>query len=153
MPNPPSVRKVTLELHGHYAGKTITLAGVRFVEGRVKLFGATKDIDGLVNYLGKCYNALPVEEKKADGTNQVQETKGQGNPEEVSSDLQPTGTGPSEETPILQRSPNDSDLHGDRSLPSGDGYEDSRVSEAEKRFDATNHSQIEPVKLFRLSKG
>jgi len=149
MPNPPSVKKLTLELHGHYAGKTVKLAGVNFVEGKVKLFGATKDIDGLVNYLGKCYQALPVEEQKDDGTNKVQETTRQGNSEEVSSDLQQIGTGPSEETPILQRSLDDSNLHGDRSLPSGDGHEDPRLSEATERFNATNHSQIEPMKLLK----
>lgn len=47
----------TLVLAGHYAGATVVLAGYGFKDGRMKLTGPEKDIDGVSRYLGKCYQA------------------------------------------------------------------------------------------------
>lgn len=149
----PLVKRVTLKLHGHYAGKTIELGGVKFTDGIVKLFGPTPDIEGLETYLGRSYQAFPVEEEKKDnGTSKDETTSRQGNSESVSGELQPTGAGLEEEGSDEGAGTDDSDSNGSGSLPSGNGHEDSRVSEAKERFEQTNSNKTEPVKLIETLK-
>ena len=50
---------VVLVLAGAYAGKNITLLGYRFFEGKIRLTGAESEVAGVMNVLGKCYQAYP----------------------------------------------------------------------------------------------
>lgn len=49
--------KRTLVLAGHFTGKNIVLYGVQFRGGRATLTESESSLDGLVNILGKCYQA------------------------------------------------------------------------------------------------
>lgn len=147
------VKRVTLKLHGHFAGKTVKLGGVQFTEGVVKLFGPTPDVDGLINYLGKSYQALPVEEEKKDnGSGENEAFKGPRHTAEIPGNIQPTGAGPETESSDDRAGADDTELNGSGSLPSGNGHEDSRVSQAAERFEQTNSSKTEPVKLIEVLK-
>ena len=148
----PLVKRVTLKLHGHYEGKTIELGGVKFTNGIVKLFGPTPDIEGLMTYLGRSYQALPVEETVSNGTSKDETTSGQGNPKGLSSEVQPPGSGLEEENSDDRAGTDDSDSNGSGSLSSGNGHENPRVSEAAKRFEETSSSKTEPVKLIEVLK-
>ena len=51
--------EIKMILVGAYAGKTKVLKGLPFVNGEYTLVGSEKEVSGLVNYLGKCYQAYP----------------------------------------------------------------------------------------------
>jgi hypothetical protein len=54
-----SILRRTLVLAGHYAGKTVTLRGWRFVDGRLELEGPEREVERVQRYLGRCYQAYP----------------------------------------------------------------------------------------------
>lgn len=50
---------VKLTLHGHFKGRNITLAGVKFRDGVATLEGDAAQNEGMIKYLGLCYQAFP----------------------------------------------------------------------------------------------
>lgn len=50
---------ITLFLAGPYAGQTVRLQGYLFRNGRLFLEGEEKALEGIVRYLGRCYQAYP----------------------------------------------------------------------------------------------
>lgn len=58
MNNQKSTIEITLELRGAHAGKTIELAGHKFVDGEITLKGVKSDVESAARYLGRCYQAL-----------------------------------------------------------------------------------------------
>lgn len=50
---------ITLFLAGPYAGQTVRLQGYLFRNGRLFLDGEEKALEGIVRYLGRCFQAYP----------------------------------------------------------------------------------------------
>ena len=137
------ITTVTLKLHGHYSGKTITLNGVKFIDGKVKLHGPTNEVESLMGYLGKSYQALPEVEVKKYGTDQVEEIIQSRGSEEVSSDVLPVGEGSAEDSTHDLGGADDFNEDGSGRIPGGGG---SGESEGD-RFEGTAQGKIDPVKL------
>lgn len=146
------VKRVTLKLHGHFAGKTVKLNGVQFTNGIVKLFGPTPEIEGLEMYLGRSYQAWPINEGENHGTGQDETIAGQGNSESISGHIQQDGAGSQKAQTDDETGIDGTDDDGGGSVPSGDGYNDSWISQASKRLEQTSSSKVEPVKLIESLK-
>lgn len=50
---------IKLTLHGAYKGRNITLNGVKFIDGVAVLEGDAVKNEGLIKYMGLCYQAHP----------------------------------------------------------------------------------------------
>ena len=135
---------VVLKLHGHFAGKTVTLNGVKFREGKVTLKGPTDEVESLMLYLGKSYQAYPEIEVKTYGTDEVQAVTQSGGTDPVPSDLLPDRGESSEETTHDLGGADDFDDDGSGRIPSGPGQ-----GEAD-RFEGTAQGKIDPVKLRKV---
>lgn len=142
------ITTVTLKLHGHYAGKTVTLNGVKFREGKVKLHGPTDEVEGLMNYLGKSYQALPEVEVKQYGTSEIHTITQSGGTEEIPSGLLPNGEGSAEEETLDLGGDDELNPHSDRPVSSGDGHE--HAGDGTENFDGTAQAKIDPVKLKKV---
>lgn len=135
---------VVLKLHGHYAGKTVTLNGVKFREGKVKLHGPTDEVESLMLYLGKSYQAYPEIEVKKYGTDEVQTVTQSRGTDEVPSDLLQGGEGSSEETTHDLGGADDFTSYDNGRIPGGSG------SGEGDRFEGTAQGKIDPVKLKKV---
>jgi hypothetical protein len=102
------VRKTTLILVGHYAGRTIKIRNLQFVEGKAEFNANPADAHGLITYYGRCYQAYPEgsqelkdalarEQEAQNGERQIQEDGERSEEEPVSGDLQPSWEGSPEE--------------------------------------------------------
>lgn len=140
------ITTVTLKLHGHYAGKTVKLNGVQFRNGRVKLVGPADDIDGLMNYLGKSYRALPEIEVKKYGASEVEAITQSGGTEEISGDLLQNGEGLAKEETLDLGGDDDFDIDPDGPSAGGNGHGHAGISEGE-RFEGTAQGKLDPLKL------
>lgn len=150
--------KLALYLNGHFAGKTIKLAGTQFTKGKVVLYGPAAEVASLSNYLGKCYQAWPegktidpvtheiiYTEVSKNGSSEIQK---EGLPdlgpeiraEERQAKEVPTNDGAGPDGPELDERGNN---------PSGLGHEDPRLPSPEDRFDNTSTAQIDPEKLLK----
>ena len=136
---------VTLKLHGHFAGKNVILNGVKFREGKVKLHGPTDEVESLMNYLGKSYQAYPEIEVKKYGTDEVQTVTQSGGTDQVPSDLLQGGEGSSEEPTHDLGGDDDFEPHDNGRIPGGSGSGDEG-----DRFEGTAQGKIDPVKLRKV---
>lgn len=143
---PDHVRR-TIQLAGHFRGKTIKIHGHQFVKGLYTAEGPAKEVEGVCTYLERGYQALPVgdpriavidraTQEKEDGERQLPKGEGGGPAESLRDDLRPPG----DETPEVQRDNGGGTAGGGGggtgSLPIGDGHTDPRVPPKEEGPDA-----------------
>jgi len=141
------MKKLTLVLQGHYAGATKKLGNVQFTNGKTVLYGVAGEVDSLARYLEKCYQARP-EEKPTHGTSDLKKPVTQRSSESVSGDLRTNESRSTEATADIGTRTDGDDVRELRSVPSGDGHEDTGIPSAEDRFEATSHHKTDPVKLL-----
>lgn len=153
---------VVLVLVGHFAGKTVTLRGYRFFEGKMRLTGAEEEVAGLAKYLRKSYQAFPegsrelaeaqarIEGVTEDGKCDTDSRTGNGADNNLQGEVQQVGSGP--EAPLADDGPGaDDSAEGQAgSVPNGDGHldagipvapgtgEPSRLRQALKKLDHNN---------------
>lgn len=109
----------TLILSGPYTGRTIRLRGIQFIEGKARLLQEPEQIEGLITYMAKCYQAYPEgsselraaqerwrEHLERSKHGQLQDgASAQPRPAgEVPRDVQPAGGGPGSPSPEVVRS-------------------------------------------------
>lgn len=98
---------LVLVLTGAKTGKTIKLNGHRFIKGELQVCGAAQELQGLITYFGRTYAAFlkgSTQLKEAqvkdaeDGTSEIQEDEGDGQPEPIPSDRESDGGKPTPKT-------------------------------------------------------
>lgn len=147
MPDQPRKMKVCLELHGHYAGKTVKLNGVQFTNGKCTLFGPIAELTGLMTYLERSYQAYPVLEV-SNGSSDLQKNAGQGGTDPVSGDVsKKVGSSSESETGRSGEGHDSSGTQtGDHSGRSGQPA----VPTVSPDFSQTSSNQIDPLKLKKV---
>lgn len=143
---------VTLKLHGHFAGKTVKLNGVQFRDGKCKLIGPTDEVENLMLYLGRSYQALPEVEVKVYGSGSSQTIVQPGDSEAVPTDLLPEGEESAESETLELGGYDDPDTDNGRRVSSRSGHEHSRIS-TEELFAGSAQGTIDPVRLRKVLEG
>ena len=118
-----------IALGGSMAGKTITLNGVKFKNGLCvlpdsQLSNLMNAYGGLIQYFSKCYQAEMVEVKHDQPKEASAEPESDGD--------RSVGSEPSETQAVHGGADAGIEATGSRSLPSGDGHQDSRLSDSAK---------------------
>lgn len=147
MPDKPRKMKVCLELHGHYAGKTVKLNGVQFTNGKSTLFGPIAELTGLMTYLERSYQAYPVLEV-SNGASDIQTNAGQGGTDPVSCDVSEK-VGPASESETGGSGEGHAPS-GAKTQPDSSRSGQPTVSEIPPDFSQTSSSQIDPLKLKKV---
>ena len=125
-----------LVLTGARSGRTCVLGRqFRFVEGKIQIRGDDMQVEKLTRYIGRCYKAFPEGsdelahfqkldgvKEEAHGAGQVQATPESGGPEQVLSDVQPSGGRPQAASSDIGSGTNDAQAGPSGSVRSGDGH-------------------------------
>lgn len=134
-----ALKQVQLELTGPHAGKTIQLRKWKFVNGKLMLTGEESEVNRLVKFIGRNWQAYPVDSDKLRQAQGNGETDGQRDSEgavrEDSGDdsaegvVQPGGEGPADEDADGGSGHVEPETGASGSDPSGDRHEDAGVPE------------------------
>ena len=121
---------IELVLLGPLKGKTKTLKGIQFREGRAKIKGDLQTNFGLLRYMVKSYQAYHINHELVlkDGVSDLQ----QDSSESVQTDLQQEGSGASEIPADVGDGTTPTEDGDERGSPTGDGHADTRVPEDEE---------------------
>lgn len=121
---------------GAYAGKTITLAGYKFVNGELPITGSIAAVEGVIRYLGLCYQAEleATPEELQDGERDIQTDAQPGSAAEISSKPGPDGKKLAEVPAGIVRG-NDNPARGaERVLADGNGHQDAGIHPQESQI-------------------
>lgn len=131
-----------LVLTGHFAGQNAKLRGHEFKRGTLVLNGTMESVQGLVTYMGKCYQAYlegsdelaaaQVRDKEARNGKRYPEGGNSEAGKSPDGDLGPEGPGAPEEAPTEGDGDADADSGGPGSDAGGTGHEDTGVPAPEK---------------------
>lgn len=118
--------KRTLILEGHFAGKTVVLAGYKFTDGEIVIQGPEKDVVGISTYLERSYQAKWKEDP--DGQHNLHADPEQDAEHPVSGEVQPDGG----------RSDTEDAAHS-----GGDGNPEGGGTERDSEGDGHGHSGVD----------
>jgi hypothetical protein len=139
---PSNIIAVNLVLAGHFSGETVVLGGQQFTDGVLSLQGEAQEIEGLIKYLGKNYQAYPegseqlkeIQKQLGEDSNGGSQDNGtvQETGEQPSSGVRQDGA-ESASVPDLLGGTDDGDTGGGSgSIPEGDGHEDTGLHREEE---------------------
>lgn len=139
-------RKWELVLTGPYAGRTIELNDYLFVEGSLKFQDSFENIEGVVTYMGRSYQAYLVgspelrhaqerdrkNKEIADGERDIPEGSDSGEQHDTTGGVvQPTGKEPTETETVNGEGPASTEAGAEGDVPGRDGHADAGVPDAE----------------------
>lgn len=121
---------VKLVLHGHYAKKTVKLRDIQFVRGEAVLPGNYAQNEGIIIYMGRCYQAYPEGMSPQEGeehASKVPATALGHKTKEIPGAGESTGTKLSPQGPEDGEGDGGAEGGGTGSIPEGNGHEDPRI--------------------------
>ncbi len=141
-----SVIRRTLVLVGHYAGKTVTLKGYRFTNGKLVLEGPQDQVENLSRYMRRCYQAhlqgsdelaaaqalCEPKKEKPDGSSDPDAEAELGDAAEVDGPIRQIGEGPAEVPADERGGAAPLEARDTGTVPPGDGHEDTGVHPEEE---------------------
>ena len=136
-----SMMRMSFALTGPHAGKTIKLRSYQFINGILQFKGTPDEVNGLMRYLGRSYQAYPVGSPEL-AEAQARDAAARGGdhgvgdlhedwPEEVPSEVQPGGEGTAEVRADDGEAGHDPEAGAAGGVPGGDGHEDAGLSDEE----------------------
>lgn len=149
-----SMKKITLELKGHYEGQTTILGGIQFTDGKVTLAGPEPEIDSLARYLFRCYQAVPEGThwpmgETTDGTSEIYQEERDRQADDFSGKIQQAGAKFVETTSDDGEGSNTTKDNISRDNTDGGGQPNSRNDKPKEGLNNTSHLAVNPEKLLK----
>lgn len=121
---------------GAYAGKTVSLAGYKFVNGELPITGNIAAVEGVIKYLGTCYQAEleATPEELQNGECNIQTDAQPGSAAKIPGVPGPDGKEPAEASSGVVRR-DDNPARGSKGiLADGDGHKDAGIHPQESQI-------------------